>query len=82
MVVTTKFDIVLVNLKKKELVEIDNILKLENVLQVSFLEETFYVLANKCESKLGIYLVCFKPDNFEEHKFILKIENMLQIGDA
>jgi hypothetical protein len=82
MVATTKFDVVLVNLKKKELVDIDNILKLENVLNVSFMQDSFYVLANKCDSELGIFLVCFKPDNFEKHQFILKMKTELQIGDA
>ena len=45
-------------------------------------DKKFYVLANKKNEKLGLYLVQFDEEEPSEHNFFLKYQSKLDIGDA
>ena len=52
--------------------------------QITYDPETkdFYILANKFEQKLGIFLVKINEDEYQNATFQMQLKNKLDIGDA
>lgn len=45
-------------------------------------DRTFYILANKYQEKLGLFLIVFDESDPTKHNFFLKYKNKLDIADA
>ena len=65
-------------------VDLDETFKISNIKEIIYDDEErlFYMLANKYDEKLGIFLIRFREENPIKHRFILKWKNKLDIADA
>ena len=45
-------------------------------------EGVFYMLCNKCNEKLGLFLIQFQEKDPKNYKFFLKYQNKLDIANA
>ena len=72
------------NHKSKEFVDLDHAFNIKNICEIIHDDEegTFYLLVNKYQEKLGIYLIRFSDQQPEDFKFFLKYNNKLDIGNA
>jgi hypothetical protein len=77
------YDVVLVNIKQEEVEDIDNQMMIGSVKTIKYIHKKFYLLANKCNGKLGVFLLCFN-DEFcnSNYNFLIKKTTKLEIGDA
>lgn len=58
--------------------------KIKNISELIYDDEDkkFYMLANKRNEKIGLYLVSFREDDPLDYHFFLKYQNKLDIGNA
>ena len=45
-------------------------------------DQAFYILSNKYQKKIGMYLIRFDEENPTKNDFLIKVKNKLDIGDA
>ena len=45
-------------------------------------DDCFYILSNKFQEKLGIFLIMFSDEKPNQYKFLLKWKNKLDIDNA
>ena len=57
MIVSTFYDVLFVDINRKEEVDIDNLYKIGDIRSIVYTDKKFYILANKCERLLGYYLI-------------------------
>jgi hypothetical protein len=74
------------NHRSKKQIDLDDEFKISAIKEIIYDHEDrmFYLLANKHESKLGLFLIKFSEKNPQNknHKFFLKYKNKLDISDA
>ena len=68
----------------KTLVDLDQEFKIMNFKNVCYDSEDklFYIIVNKYEEKLGVFLIKFEEKNPLNHNFFLKYKNKLDISNA
>ena len=68
----------------KTLVDLDQEFKVDNFKNVCYDSEDkmFYVIVNKFEEKLGVFLIKFEEKNPLNYSFFLKYKNKLDISNA
>jgi len=66
------------------MVDLDQLFKISNIKNLIHDEESqsFYMLCNKYEGRLGMFLVKFNEKNPTKFKFFVKWKNKLEIDDA
>lgn len=74
----------IVNIKTLDEFSFDLNFDLENFKQVVYDEEkkNFFVLANRYEEKLGLFLIVFNEKSPQDFKFLIKWNLRLDIGDS
>ena len=83
MIVSTFYDVLYVNIKKKKEVDIDNIYHIADMKSVISNRGEFFILANKCEGTLGCFLLSIKEKEPEEGaRYLIHIRSKLEMGDA
>ena len=72
------------NHRNRKFVDLDQKFDISNIKEIihDYEEKCFYVLSNKYQQKLGMFLIKFSESTPSEHKFILKWKNKLDISDA
>jgi len=68
-------------------VDLKESFNISNIKEIIYDDEArlFYLLANKYQEKLGVFLIKFdedEPTDKDKHKFFLKYKNKLDIADA
>lgn len=74
----------LIDTKKNEEFSFDLNFDFENFKAIVFDEDKqdFYLLTNRYEEKLGLYLIIFNKQTPQDFKFLIKWEMRLDIGDC
>lgn len=72
------------NHETKTLVDLDQEYKVMNFKNVTYDSEDklFYIIVNKYEEKLGVFLIKFEEKNPLNFNFFLKYKNKLDISNA
>ena len=67
-----------------ETIDLDELYHITNIKEIihDHEEGVFYLLANKYEDKLGLFLIMFNEQNPRIFKFFMKWKNKLDIADA
>jgi hypothetical protein len=84
-IIASTDDVLWVDIHAQSEADIDDIYNLGSIKSVLFVDNKFYVLANKFDKKLGYFLLELpehKPSNSEKPKFLIKWKNKLEISDA
>ena len=77
-------DALLIETHSGDEIDIDERYKIQFIRAIKFHNNNFYILANRFENRLGIYLIefCSHNDPFCEPRFLLKETSHYLIGDA
>ena len=72
------------DVKLARFIDIDALYNISAIKEITHDEEdqTFYILCNRYQEKLGLFLIRFDEKRPQKHKFILKIHTGLEISDA
>ena len=72
------------NHKTRLYVDLDEEFKISNIKEIIHDHEdrVFYLLANKYQEKLGLFMIRFSEANPQIHQFFMKWKNKLDIADA
>ena len=67
-----------------EFVDLDNIFGIESIKQLIYDadENVFYLLCNKFQEKLGVFMIRFNENDPYKHEFFIKWKNKLDIDDT
>lgn len=84
MVVSSFTDGIYYNFKNKTEIDLDDQFNVLAIKAIIFdpKDNHFYMLANKFDQKLGVFLIKFHQDKVEQYSFLLKWKNKIQISDA
>ena len=85
MIVSTFYDVLFVDINRKEEVDIDNLYKIGDIRSIVYTDKKFYILANKCERLLGYYLIAIdekKPGDVTNPNMLINWKSKLDIADA
>ena len=83
LVVTAQNDLMYVDMKNNVHLDLDRREGLQDIEDIFYHEDKFYILSNRKDMKLGFYLLCFDANNPDEYCDLLVAWNhMLDIGDA
>ena len=68
----------------EEEVDLDELYNIGCIKQIAYDAEDhqFYILANKFEGKLGLFLIVFNEHNPKQYQMLVKIKNLLDVDDA
>jgi hypothetical protein len=83
-IIASQDDGIYYNHRNRKFVDLDYKFDISNIKEIihDYEEKCFYVLSNKYQQKLGMFLIKFSESTPSEHKFILKWKNKLDISDA
>jgi len=83
-VVGSETDGLYYNRRTNQYVDLDEEYQISNIKEIyhDHEERVFYMLANKYQEKLGIFLIVFNEKDPSRHQFILRWKNKLDISDA
>ena len=72
------------NNQTQQLIDLDQEFQVSSFMGVCYDSEdkVFYVIVNKYEEKLGVFLVKFAENDPFDHQFFLKYKNKLDISNA
>ena len=83
MVVSTHFDVLYVDIKRKIEVDIDDLFHIADMKSVINYNKKFYILANKLCGTLGYFLLSIdENDPADSAQFLVNYKTKLEIGDA
>ena len=83
-IIASQDDGIYYSVKSKLFFDLDEHYKISNIKEVYHDHEdrVFYLLANKYQGKLGLFLIVFDEFDPSHHQFFLKYKNKLDIADA
>lgn len=83
-VICSPQDGIFFNIATEEEVDLDELYNIGCIKQIAYDAEDhqFYILANKFEGKLGLFLIVFNEHNPKQYQMLVKIKNLLDIDDA
>ena len=72
------------NHKTREQIDLDEKFEINNIKEIIHDSEDhyFYLLANKYQGRLGVFLVRFQDEDPDDKKYLLRWKNKLDIADA
>ena len=81
---STEEDGLYCNLISKQEVDLDDQYNIQLIQQIVYDldDRCFYIVANKKDEKLGLYLIKFSQDNPADYSFILEWTNRLDVDDV
>ena len=84
MVAASPEDGIYVNLDKQQEEDLDELYNIGCMKEIIHDEEegVFYILANKFDEKLGLFILKMKDEDPHQYKFLTKWKNKLDIGDS
>ena len=84
--IAAKDDVLFVNFKSEEEIDIDSSYYLSEVKACHHANEMFFILANKCEKVRGVFILMVHENNLDKGSksgtFLIKWKNQLEIGDG
>lgn len=84
LIVASQDDGIYYNSRTRAFLDLDELFKIQSIKEIIHDHEdrVFYMLANKYQGRLGLFLVTFDEYNPQHFQFFMKYKNKLDIADA
>ena len=80
------YDVIWINLETRKEIDIDDTFGIGDIRSIKFNDESFFILANKSDRKLGYYLIQMYSQNPQDKqkqpKYIIGRKSYYDTGDA
>ena len=80
--ISTKYDVLLINMVNDEEYGIDNLYHIANIKCIIHFKQKFFIMANRCGRELGFYILEIDEDGpSDKPRYVMFMRSRLDIGD-